>query len=525
MSLSHTRSAGVSIPLFSIRSEKNWGVGEFTDIPAFASWMASAQMRHLALLPLNECALGQESPYSALSAFALDPLYLAMEAVEDFQAIGGADSLSTAEREALEAARAAPRVAHGPIRRLKAEALRRSFRRFLSLDTSSSRRRDLENFKSTHAPWLRDYALFRAIKGGLYPDWWLSWPEPLRCREAKVLESIGASLAEDVSFFEYVQWLAYGQLEAARAEAADKGVSLIGDLPFVVAIDSADAWSRPEAFSVETTLGAPPDPYSDDGQDWGLPSYRWEHLRQSGWEWMRLRAREAARTFDAARVDHVVGLYRSYLIPRHGAPPHFEPAAEEEQREQGETILRALQDEALALIAEDLGTVPPFVRESLSKLGVPGFRVLRWEKDGATYRDPAHWPPLSVATTGTHDTEPLASWWDSLSQEERCALRSIPSLQADWEGAAPFSEAVQASILELLYASGSNLLLLPIQDLFGLRDRINLPGTVHPENWSFRLPWAVEEMRRDPFVSERSRELAARAERHGRCNPALPASP
>lgn len=525
MSLLDSRSAGVSIPLTSIRSEANWGVGELTDLPAFAAWMARSGLRDLALLPLNECGLGQESPYSALSAFAIDPLLVSLEAVEDFQALGGLATFSPEERAALDRARASPRVAHGPLRRLKAAGLRRAHGGFTSLPEDAARRRAFASFRERHASWLEAYALFRAIKERLHPEWWLAWPAPLRLREPRALEAARESLAEEVSFFEYVQWLAYDQLEQARAAAARQGVRLLGDLPFVVAIDSADTWSHPDEFSVEDTLGAPPDPYADEGQDWGLPSYRWDRLRDTGWGWMKQRARAAARLYEGARVDHVVGFYRSYVIPRDGAPPRFDPADEEAQRRQGEAILETLRGEGLDLVAEDLGTVPPFVRASLARLEIPGFRVLRWEKDGPTYRDPAGWPAASVATTGTHDTEPLAAWWDGLTEEERWAVRSIPSFPAAWEGAPPFSDAVRDAILELLYASASRLLLLPIQDLFGLRERINAPGTVQPENWAFRLPWTVEEMGRDPRLVQTTRELAERARRHGRCDSAPPSPP
>ncbi len=513
MSLFDRRSAGISLPLFSIRSARSWGVGELPDLPRFAAWMQRGRLRDLALLPLNECALGQESPYAALSAFAIDPLYVSLEEVEDFEGVG---SLTADAREALEAARHAPRVRHGTIRWLKAIALRAAHRRFLSGPADGAPHRDFERFRAEHGAWLEDYALFRAIKERLHPSWWLDWPEPLRNRHPDALADARERLADDVSFFEFVQWQAYRQLERARAKVRAHGVRLLGDLPFTVAIDSADAWSRQDEFSVAETLGAPPDPYADQGQDWGLPSYRWETVRASNFAWMRQRAREAARLFDGARVDHVVGLYRSYVLPRDGRPPRFEPAHEDAQRALGEAILRALAEEGLAILAEDLGTVPDWVRHSLAGLGVPGYRVLRWEMDGSVFRDPAHWPELSVATTGTHDTETLAAWWDGLFEEERWALRSIPSLHADWEGVPPFDASVHDAILELLYASPSRLVLLPIQDLFGLRDRINVPGTIGPENWSFRLPWDVDAMSADPFVMHHTRSAAERAARHGR---------
>jgi len=513
VSLFSQRTAGVCLPLSSLRTHDDWGVGEIGDVPRFARWMRPAGLRWLALLPLNECALGQDSPYSALSAFALDPLYVSLALVEDFHPD---EDLAAAEREALQALRSSPRVEMGEVRRLKAACLRRAYRRFSRVPADSPRHLDFEAFRAEHAAWLSDYALFRAIKEVLHPEWWLSWPDGLRERELRALHEARERLAEEIAFVEYVQWQAYRQMERAHAEALAEGVRLLGDLPFVMAIDSADAWSRRDEFSVETTMGAPPDPYAEAGQDWGLPSYRWAAVRASDFAWLRQRARFAARLYDAARVDHVVGYYRSYLIPRDGAPPHFDPASQAEQKDLGEAILRALGDEGIELVAEDLGTVPPFVRESLAALRIPGYRVLRWEKDGPVYRDPRGWPSLSIATTGTHDTETLAAWWDGLSEAERRAFRAIPSLAGDWDASAPFGDPVHESILELLYQSGSNLLLLPIQDLFGLRDRINTPGTVSRENWSFRLPWTIDEMKRDPFVQKVAAASAERARRSGR---------
>ena len=182
--------------------------------------------------------------------------------------------------------------------------------------------------------------------------------------------------------------------------------------------------------------------------------------------------------------------------------------------------MEAFRSAGVDLCAEDLGTVPPFVRVSLTRIGVPGYRVLRWEKDDAVFRDPDHWPALSLATTGTHDTEPVAVWWENLPEEERSAARAIPALRhLSDEQASHFSPHVHQAILEAVYRSGSDLLVLPVQDVFGARERINLPGTMGPENWSYRLPWTIEALGRDPFVRERTRVMSELAERFGR-NPA-----
>ena len=166
------------------------------------------------------------------------------------------------------------------------------------------------------------------------------------------------------------------------------------------------------------------------------------------------------------------------------------------------------------VIAEDLGTVPDFVRASLTRLGIPGYRVLRWEKDEAVFRDPAEWPAVSLATTGTHDTDSLADWWESLPAAERKALLALPGLESLAKRApATFDEGVRDALLGLVSASGSDLLLLPFQDAMGARERVNVPGTVNDENWSYRVPSLLSALLADQAAAER---LSALARRTGR---------
>lgn len=516
MSLPKGRSAGILVPLFSLRGARGWGIGEWPDIGAVAPWLAQARLKVLMMLPLVEAALGQDSPYAALSAFALDPVYIRMDDVPDFRALGGEAALSPDERRDLEAARASPTVDYGTVRRLKTTWLRRSFERFRATD-DADRLADLQRFRVEQGHWLPDYLLFRALKEAHHLDWWKGWGDELRMRRPEALERARHEQAGAIAFFEYVQWLAFRQLAAARAEAARHGIALAGDLPFMVAEDSADVWARQDEFDLDATVGVPPDAFSAEGQDWGLPVYRWDVLAARDFDWLRLRGARSAQLFDLVRIDHVVGFYRTYARPRDMRTPYFVPAEEPAQRAQGEAVMNAFRAAGVDLCAEDLGVVPPFVRHSLTAIGVPGYRVFRWEKDDQVFRDPDRWPQLSLATTGTHDTEPLAVWWDHLPDHERQAARAIPALQhlSDDE-AARFCPAVHQAILEAVYRSGSDLLVLPVQDVFGHRERINLPGTVGPDNWSYRMPWTVEALATDPFVQERTRVLAELAERFHR---------
>src|SRR5262249_32268676 len=258
---------------------------------------------------------------------------------------------------------------------------------------------------------------------------------------------------------------------------------------------------------------APPDAFSDVGQDWGLPVYRWDIMAEGDFRWMRARARHSAELYDLYRVDHVVGLYRTFYregrAPKVG-PGKFTPAKQPDQTRLGETNMKVLGGDHV--IAEDLGVVPDFVRASLQRLHIPGYRVLRWEKDKEVFRDPAKWPALSVATTGTHDTESVADWYDAMPAAERKAFCAIPGL-AKVADKARFDDGGRDAGLELLYASPSELALIPFQDALGARERVNVPGPVTAENWSYRMPMTIAELAADADTTGRLRGLAERTGR------------
>jgi 4-alpha-glucanotransferase len=240
-------------------------------------------------------------------------------------------------------------------------------------------------------------------------------------------------------------------------------------------------------------------------------------MEENGYAWMNARARRSADLYGLYRVDHVVGLYRTYYRPNDGGPAAFIPKTQPEQVRNGEKMMEIFSQGA-RVIAEDLGTVPDFVRESLTRCNVPGYRILRWEREwdekGQPFRDPEKWPALSVGTTGTHDTDSLADWYESMKDDERKAFLAIPRLAA-LRGRAPkrFDAAVRDAILDVVYRSGSDLLLLPFQDALGARERVNVPGTVNDSNWSYRMPSEVAALANDVATAARLRGLAAGSRR------------
>jgi 4-alpha-glucanotransferase len=510
------REAGILLPLFALRSKDDWGVGEIGAVPAFCTWLAGAGHRRLQLLPFFEMAPGERSPYAGLTAFAIDPIYLSLGAVEDFVAAGGEEALAPADRAALATARLDPHLAYDAVRRLKHRALQIAFARFHATEWigHSRRARALESFQAAEEAWLPAYVLFRACRESREERPWPSWEPALRDRDPAALSAAEKALAPACLFHAYVQWVAAEQWLSARRAAAALGVALDGDLPFVVGTDSVDVWTRQDEFRLDAALGAPPDAFNAAGQNWGLPPCRWDAMATGGFTWLRRRLARMAALFDGCRVDHVVGYYRMYVRPGAGSPA-FDPRGRREQRILGERLLGVMRTAArdLELTAEDLGVVPDFVRASLRRLDIPGYRVLRWEADGGVFRDPRTYPARSVATTGTHDTSSLATWWEEeLDEAGRQALAAVPGFAPLRDAGCAFDPAVQTALLDGLYGAASDLVVLPFPDLYGGRERINVPATVGPTNWAYRMPWLVEQLTAGAGreLGERLRALAAR---------------
>ena len=509
------RRAGILLPLFSLRSPRDWGVGDLGDVEPFCRWLASAGHTVLQLLPIAEMTMFETSPYGALTAFALDPLYLDLDAIEDFAAAGGVGGLSPGARLALDAARAAPGVAYAHVRHAKSEALAAAFAHYEAAEAATGSRREaaFAAFVEAERWWLDEYVLFRALADLHGQQPWTTWEPAARDADAAALREMRPALGRACRYHAWVQWLLAEQWTVACQGAASAGVQLYGDMPFMVSHQSADVWARQGEFRLDATIGAPPDAFSAEGQDWGLPVMRWDVMAESGYAWWRARCRRAAELFAGVRLDHVVGYYRVYTRPM-GGSPFFHPGEEAAQIELGERLLAVGRDSGpgLDLIGEDLGSVPEFVRQSLQRVNVPGFRVLRWEHDWGTFRDPRGYPELSVATTGTHDTSSLAEWWeDEVTPDQRSSLSAVPVFSALREHGDRLTPEVQGVLLGGLYAAASGLVILPFMDTYGSRERVNVPSTVADTNWTYRTPWTVDELLGEPgrALATRLRDLAA----------------
>jgi len=469
--------------------------------------------RLIQLLPLDETAPGELSPYSAMSVAAIDPSYLALEGLP------GIDAAALAQ--ARTANRDAPRdlVRH---RATKLNLLNLAFRHFRD-HASPDDHSHADQFARENADWLPDYALFRALKEKYHWVSWHQWPDGLENRDPTALAEATKALAEPIEFYIWLQFIAHRQWAAMRSELASRGVLLGGDMAFSPGHESAEVWTNQELFDLQRTVGAPPDAFSLTGQRWGLPMPNWPLMHERGYRFIRMRVRRARQLYDLLRIDHVVGLYRTFSF---GLAPDskgaFYPPDEPTQLIHGEEVISAVVQEAgeMAIIAEDLGTVPPFVRQSLSRFGIPGYKVMRWEKDWKSphprYLRPSEYSELSLATSGTHDTEPLIEWWRELPVKERREF--VESLQLeglDWHIVQLHEHDIDA-ILSSLYAAPSRYAFIPVQDAFGWDARINTPGTLSDTNWTWRLPFELEKALDDPAITARAKALKAIAIRTSR---------
>jgi 4-alpha-glucanotransferase len=555
--------AGVLAPLFALRTETDLGIGDVEALRQFIDWAAEIGFKLVQLLPINEMG-GDHSPYNAISAVALEPttLHLAPGSPEeltahDFRAVTDGIDFDKLRKGG---------VRYHRVRKLKLALLEKAYRRFAK--RRDDRRADFDRFCQTEAPWLDEYAFFRALmEENDGKETWDKWPEEHRHPDS-ARQWLREQPAEKQSEFEnrsrfycYVQWIAHEQWNQIRSHAEQRGVALMGDIPFGVNLYSADVYSRRDEFALEWSGGAPPEPYFKDdeftqkwGQNWGIPLYRWDIMRSRNLDWWRWRVRGVRKIFHVFRIDHVLGFYRIYAFPWRpsrnaeflplswaemrqrtgGGFPQFYPRDDsnrencEANRREGEEYLRAVLEEArdTRVVGEDLGTVPDYVRPSLRSLGVAGFKIPQWENhpDGRSISG-ADYQRLSVATFATHDHKPVrALWEDAFEQPASDAEQARHDLTkiAEFTGAAApnessdFDRDFYAPIMKALFRCESWVALVMITDLLARKDRFNVPGTAASSNWSRRMGKTVEGLKKSRRVRQRMQLIQALLKETGR---------
>ncbi|MEW5740664.1 MAG: 4-alpha-glucanotransferase [Myxococcota bacterium] len=504
----HGRLSGILLPIFSLRSAHDVGVGDFAGFDGFFSWLQLAQQKMLMVLPLLPTAPGDPSPYSTRSAFGLNPLFIHLGWLPE------GVTFTDAEKQHLEMARAAKHVRYDLVFPVKTAALERAFATF-EAQGPSARAREFDQWALDNRSWLEGYALFATLSEAFNRKPWWEWPTGLATREPKALEVARTEHRRRVRYHQWLQWVAEAQWNKVRAQARSKGILLCGDEPFIIGQDSADCWCWPQYLRRDKRLGVPPDDFSADGQDWGLPFFDFEALEKDGDAWLKLRAKKAAATYDVRRIDHAVGYFRQYLRDELHPRGRFLPSDEPAQQARGEKNFRLLSEGA-GIVAEDLGVIPRFVRDTLARLGLPGYQVMRWSREDGIYRDPRHYPEVSLVTTGTHDTETMVAWWNNAQPWERDSVcRVWPELHRFNPPPTTCSPEVHEALLQAALNAQSLWCILPWQDVFGETERINTPGTVDGGNWTYRMRPEVESLTTDA-ETKRVAEWLARLTREGR---------
>lgn len=453
------------------------GIGDLgPEAYRFVDWLASAKQRYWQVLPLGPTGFG-DSPYQAFSAFAGNPLLI--------------DLLAWVERGWLDPAdlkgapAAGPAVDYGAVVAFKQEALGRAHRAFLQ-KASRQEQEALAAFRRREAAWLEPFARFMALKAAHGGACWAEWPMPLAMGEPAALQAFAQANAEAMGEVCFAQWQFFEQWGALKAHAQAQGVSFIGDVPIYVAYDSADVWANRELFRLDEAgrpthvAGVPPDYFSETGQLWGNPLYRWDVLGRKRYGWWIQRMRQAFAMYDLVRLDHFRGFEAFWEVP-----------AGQETAIQGRWVkgpdaklFRAFQrafGAKLPIIAEDLGVITPEVEALRDGFGLPGMKILQFAfgDDASNAYLPHHYQSPAVAYTGTHDNDTSRGQFEAANPAQQ-------AFACTYLGCTP--EGYVAALVRAAWTSPATLALVPMQDLLNLGSeaRMNTPSEASG-NWAWRM--------------------------------------
>lgn len=493
----------LAVQLYGVRSARNWGIGDFTDLEGLIELASHLGADGVGLNPLH--ALFDDrptdcSPYSPNSRLFLNPLYIDVEKLPGFQR-------AFEPKGAVDRLRAGDIVDYAGVAALKWRALRFAFDSFQT-DSRTQRRQDFDAFCAERAPLLSRFACFEVLRHKFNKPWW-EWPEPWRQPDEATCANLrGGPDKSEVEFIEFVQWAADRQLGACRDLAASRGmkVGLYLDVAVGVQCDGFDAWNEQTAISRHLAVGAPPDPLNTAGQNWGLAGFNAAGLEIQSFEPYREMLRASMRYAGAIRLDHVLGLKRLYLVPHGFAADNgvyvqmpFEP------------LLAATAQESIkhrcVVIGEDLGTVPEGFREQMAEWGIWSYQVMMFERDDrGAFRGIDHYAANALVTFNTHDLSSYAGWrsFSDLALKRSLGIDPGESDDARWHALTMLTDVLRHHAIDShdLYAvagflarTRSRLMAISLDDLLGVIDQPNIPGTVneHP-NWRRRLPLAIDTM-------------------------------
>ncbi len=536
------RAWGFNLPLYALKSRGNWGVGDFADLMAVIRWAGPLGAAFVGVNPLHAPrggAAADPSPYSPTSRIFLNVLYLNLELAPEMESCRQAqDLLASPEFQATKARLAeAALVPYGEVHRLKRRVLELLYQTFWEVNgppesPRTARGREFTRFVAAGGESLARFGQFFALADHCQKNDWRRWPGPYRDPESPAVAEFSREHAGEIGFFQYGQWLAVSQLRQVCQEAQRQGLpfTLYEDLALGASPGGFDTWAHQDLFARGPAIGAPPDAFNPKGQNWGLPPLIPERLRASGYQLFIDTLRANLPPGGLLRMDHVMGLFRLLWIPRgmdaaQGAYVNY-PARE---------LLAILALESVRrralIIGEDLGTVPPRIRRDLGQAGVFSYRVFYFERDGKhNFLPPEAYPPRAVATVTTHDLPTLTGFWQGhdlalkrtldlypdarlaeadaadREQDRRLLMETLRGrgLLPDGAPSEPGAgdscpQELRSAVLEYLAQSESALMEVRLEEIFGMPEQQNLPGTrqEHP-NWRIKLPLSLDRMEQSP---------------------------
>jgi 4-alpha-glucanotransferase len=534
------RSWGLTVQLYGLRSARDWGIGDFTDLGRLAGeagWLGAATVGINPLHALFAAEPRHFSPYSPSSRGWLDFLYIDVTAVPGFAEDGAAQALAPAA--AVATARAADLVDYAAVAALKRPLLEALFRHFRTREAQSALDPEFREFRRAGGEALTSFAVFEALHehftGQGMPFSWRDWPAAMRDPHSAEVGEFAAAHAERVEFFQYLQWQADRQLGAAAAAGRRAGLALglYRDLAVGVEPQGADAWTDQQLVAPGAAIGAPPDPLSRGGQNWGLAPFSPLVLRRQGFAPLIAALRANMRHAGILRIDHVMGLQRLYWIPD-GSPATDGAYVNYPFHDLLRLVALESRRQDCAVVGEDLGTVPEGFRETMRAANALSYRVLVFERgDGARFAPPRDYPPLAAASAATHDLATLKGFWlgrditwrerlgiypdqaaAATEAQERRRDRHLLLEALAAEGLLPserfaeflatddtptYTAELGEAIHIFLARSRARLMLVQLEDVTGEADQANLPGTIdgHP-NWRRRLSVRLEDILAGP---------------------------
>ena len=472
------RSNGVLLHPTSLPGR--YGVGDLGDWSyRFIDFLAETGQSLWQMLPLGPTGYA-DSPYQALSTFAGNPLLISLERLSEVGWLTTADLADVPEFPRH-------RVDYGWVIPYRMKMLNRAYVRF-STSASPEQHDAFEAWCVDNAYWLDDFALFVALKEAYSLRPWVEWEKGEALRETAAIAAAQKRHADKIAEQKFRQWVFYTQWYTLKGYANEKGIKLIGDIPIFVAHDSSDVWAARDLFYLDDAgnptviAGVPPDYFSETGQRWGNPLYRWDRMEQDGFQWWTKRLKAILSVFDIVRVDHFRGFEAYWEIPA------SEPTAVHGQwvpapgQKLFETVLDRLGD--LAIIAEDLGVITPGVEALRDGFDLPGMKVLHFawgDLSGTNLFLPHNYTPKCIVYTGTHDNNTTVGWWNGSE-----ATLAIKEHVGRYVG--HYVTEINWEMIRLAMGSVAYMCVFPLQDLLGLgaEARMNTPG-VESGNWTWRM--------------------------------------